>query len=103
MPVEPDLRVVAEFGHQGLDLRGFGHERRVPWPAGESLVDVLINNGHDVPYSCQSGECATCLCKLTKGTVEMAVTDGLDPDDAEDGYILGCQAKPTSPELEVEY
>jgi 3-ketosteroid 9alpha-monooxygenase subunit B len=75
----------------------------VPWPEGESLVDVLINNGHDVPYSCQSGECATCLCKLTKGTVEMAVTDGLDPDDAEDGYILGCQAKPTSPELEVEY
>ncbi|GAB3129412.1 3-ketosteroid-9-alpha-hydroxylase reductase subunit [Tsukamurella serpentis] len=75
----------------------------VPWPHSESLVDVLINNGHDVPYSCQSGECATCLCRLTKGTVEMAVTDGLDPDDAEDGYILGCQAKPTSPELEVEY
>ena len=86
-----------------VTVHNLGATFTVPWPAGESLVDVLINNGHDVPYSYQSGECATCLCKLTKGTVEMAVTDGLDPDDAEDGYILGCQAKPTSPELEVEY
>ena len=31
------------------------------------------------------------------------IKDPDDPDDAEDGYILGCQAKPTSPELEVEY
>ena len=84
---------------------GSPHERAqlLQHPALDEGLDVLINNGHDVPYSCQSGECATCLCKLTKGTVEMAVTDGLDPDDAEDGYILGCQAKPTSPELEVEY
>ncbi|GAA4405683.1 ferredoxin--NADP reductase [Tsukamurella soli] len=75
----------------------------VAWPRDRTLVDVLIDNGHDVPYSCQSGECATCICRLSKGSVEMAVSDGLDPDDAEDGYILGCQAKPTADELEVEY
>ncbi|TWS23359.1 ferredoxin--NADP reductase [Tsukamurella sputi] len=99
--VPHDVEVTADSPE--VTVHNLGATFTVPWPEGETLVDVLINNGHDVPYSCQSGECATCLCKLTKGTVEMAVTDGLDPDDAEDGYILGCQAKPTSPELEVEY
>lgn len=32
------------------------------------------------------------------------MTDALDPpDDVADGYILGCQAKPTSPTLKVEF
>ncbi|MDF0530836.1 ferredoxin--NADP reductase [Tsukamurella sp. 8F] len=75
----------------------------IAWPRDRTLVDVLIAGGHDVPYSCQSGECATCICRLSKGTVSMDVSDGLDPEDKEDGYILGCQAKPTADELEVEY
>ncbi len=86
-----------------VTVHNLGASFSVPWPRDRNLVDVLIDNGHDVPYSCQSGECATCICRLTKGTVDMAVTDGLDPDDAEDGYILGCQALPTSDDLEVEY
>jgi 3-ketosteroid 9alpha-monooxygenase subunit B len=86
-----------------VTVHGLGKSFTTAWPTDETLVDVLISAGHDVPYSCQSGECATCLCRLTKGTVEMTVTDGLDPEDAEDGYILGCQARPTADELEVEY
>lgn len=86
-----------------VTVYGLGATFTTAWPKDENLVDVLVNVGHDVPYSCQSGECATCLCKLTKGTVEMRITDALDPEDAEDGYILGCQARPTATELEVEY
>ncbi|MEZ5210198.1 2Fe-2S iron-sulfur cluster-binding protein [Gordonia sp. (in: high G+C Gram-positive bacteria)] len=73
------------------------------WPRSRSLVDVMLAAGLDAPYSCQEGECGSCACTLTEGTVEMANSGALDPDDIADGYILGCQAKPTSDKLKVEF
>lgn len=69
----------------------------------KTLLDTMLDAGHEAPYSCTSGACSTCMAKLTKGTVEMEACFALDDDEIADGYILSCQAHPTSAEVEVDF
>ncbi|GED99869.1 3-ketosteroid-9-alpha-hydroxylase reductase subunit [Gordonia spumicola] len=91
----------ADAAQVEVELDGETHE--LVWPRSRTLVDIMLAAGLDAPYSCQEGECGSCACTLTEGTVEMEVSGALDPDDIADGYILGCQAKPTSDKLRVEF
>ncbi len=72
-------------------------------PAGKTILDVLIAQKLDPPYSCTSGSCSTCMAKLLKGNVKMEVCLALDDDEVEEGYILTCQSHPTTPEVELTY
>ena len=69
----------------------------------KTLLDTMLDAGHEAPYSCTSGACSTCMAKLTKGTVEMEACFALDDDEIADGYILTCQAHATSSEVEVNF
>lgn len=80
-----------------------GEAHRFDWPAGRTLVDVLLDRGVDVPYSCRSGDCGSCACTLVSGRVAMEKSDILDPADIAEGYILGCQSRPESGPIEVEF
>lgn len=80
-----------------------GETHRLDWPRKRSLVDIMLAAGLDAPYSCQEGECGSCACTLVEGTVDMDNPGALDPEDIEDGYILGCQAHPTSDTLRIEF
>lgn len=70
---------------------------------GKTILDSLIELKKDAPYSCTSGACSTCMAKVTKGTVKMDSCYALDDDEVAAGYILTCQAHPTSPEVEISY
>ncbi|RRQ27446.1 ferredoxin--NADP reductase [Rhodococcus sp. Eu-32] len=80
-----------------------GEQHTLAWPSESTLIDVLITAGVDAPYSCREGECGSCACILRRGTVDPGTNSALTPEDVDDGYILACQAKPTSPNLEVEF
>jgi ring-1,2-phenylacetyl-CoA epoxidase subunit PaaE len=70
---------------------------------GKTILDMLIDLKKDAPYSCTSGACSTCMAKVTKGTVKMDSCYALDEDEIKAGYILTCQAHPTSSEVEITY
>ena len=72
-------------------------------PAGKALLFAVIDAGGDAPYSCTSGACATCMAKVKKGTVKMDACFALDESEIKQGYILTCQAHPTSEEVEITY
>lgn len=91
----------ADAAEVEVELDGQTHV--LVWPRSRNLVDVMLAAGLDAPYSCQEGECGSCACTLVEGTVEMENSGALDPDDIADGYILGCQATPTSDNLKVEF
>ena len=69
----------------------------------KTILDFALEHDIDAPYSCQGGICSTCLAKLDKGSVEMDNNQILTDDEIQDGYILSCQARPTSDEVIINY
>lgn len=103
-PFAPIARLRPSTGSiSTVDITLDGDTHTLDWPADATLIDVMVNAGIDAPYSCREGECGSCACVLVDGTVNPGNTEALDPDDVADGYILGCQARPTSPTLRVEF
>ena len=69
----------------------------------KTILDIALENDIDAPYSCQGGICSACLALLTVGSVEMDNNQILTDDEIKDGYILSCQARPTSDKIEINY
>ncbi len=74
--------------------------RRVP---DETLLESARRAGLSPPFSCEAGNCGTCMGKLVEGTATMRVNDALEDDEVADGYILTCQAVPDTGSISVTY
>lgn len=73
-------------------------------PQGSNnLLDAAMNHHADLPYACKGGVCCTCRAKLEEGTVEMAVNYALEQEEVDAGFILSCQAVPTSEKVVVNF
>jgi ring-1,2-phenylacetyl-CoA epoxidase subunit PaaE len=70
---------------------------------GDSILDEVEAQGVDAPYSCRGGVCCTCRAKIVKGTARMDSNMALTDKEVEEGYILTCQAHPTSEELKITF
>ena len=70
---------------------------------GETLLESARRGGLPPPFSCEAGNCGTCIAKLTEGTATMRVNDALDDDEVADGYVLTCQAVPDTARVAVTY
>ncbi|NQU38253.1 MAG: ferredoxin--NADP reductase [Actinobacteria bacterium] len=81
-----------------LSVEVNGQTHAVSWPREQSLVEVVVNEGVDAPYSCLAGICRTCECEVTSGSVE---------DDTREftvgSRVLSCQVRPTSNEVSIRY
>jgi ring-1,2-phenylacetyl-CoA epoxidase subunit PaaE len=73
-----------------------GEEHNVPIGAAETLLQAALAAGIDAPYLCTEGRCGTCMSWLRSGEVTMATTRALSPRNAERGYVLACQSRPSS-------
>jgi ring-1,2-phenylacetyl-CoA epoxidase subunit PaaE len=69
----------------------------------QSVLDAARAAGLPAPYACKGGVCATCRAKLVSGTVEMKVNYGLSASELAQGYVLTCQAAPTSAGVVLDY
>jgi ferredoxin-NADP reductase len=80
-----------------------GKRRTVPQHAGETLLESARRAGLTPPFSCEAGNCATCIAQITKGEAKMRVNNALDDDEVTEGWVLTCQGEPVTPEVTVEY
>lgn len=80
-----------------------GKEINIEVGADKTILDALIDEKHDVPYSCTSGACSTCIAKVKEGTVTMDACYALDDDEIADGYVLVCQSRAQSEEVELTF
>lgn len=69
----------------------------------ETIIDALIKMDIDAPYSCNQGNCSTCIARVIEGEVTMSKCETLDKDEIVDGYILACQAQPKTDTLFVSF
>ena len=80
-----------------------GMRHRFSVPAGRHVVDAAIEAGIRVPFSCKGGMCCTCRARIVEGAAVMANNYSLEPWEMEKGFILTCQAIPTTPQLVIDY
>jgi len=73
-------------------------DHTVPIAVGETLMQAALAAGIDAPHSCTEGRCGTCMAWLRNGDVAMASTRALSKRNYERGYVLACQARPSSDE-----
>jgi ring-1,2-phenylacetyl-CoA epoxidase subunit PaaE len=82
-------------------LDGMRHHFSVP--NGSHVVDAAIAAGIRVPYSCKGGMCCTCRARVVEGAAVMTTNYSLEPWEIDKGFILTCQAIPTTPRLVLDY
>ncbi|MCG3189668.1 MAG: 1,2-phenylacetyl-CoA epoxidase, subunit E [Burkholderiaceae bacterium] len=68
-----------------------------------SILDCASSAGLEVPFSCTSGVCGTCRAKLIEGSVRMERNFALDKAEVAAGYVLTCQAHPTSERVVLSF
>ena len=57
----------------------------------ESLLVAAARAGISMAYSCKTGRCSTCKCKVLRGsTTALQDETGLDEAEKAQGWILGC-------------
>lgn len=75
----------------------------VPIVPGETLLETARRAGLEPPFSCEAGNCGTCMAKLEEGHATMRVNDALEEDEVAEGYILTCQSVPDTDSVTVRY
>lgn len=66
--------------------------------SGQNLLELLNQHAVPISYSCMSGRCGTCRCKVTQGQVLHSGPQVGRPAAANhDPYVLACQAVLTEP------
>jgi ring-1,2-phenylacetyl-CoA epoxidase subunit PaaE len=74
-----------------------------PVAADEGVIDAGLRAGLELPFSCKGGMCCTCRAKLVSGTVKMMRNYSLEPWEMEQGFVLACQSRPTSPAVSLDF
>jgi ring-1,2-phenylacetyl-CoA epoxidase subunit PaaE len=81
-----------------------GRRRSFPMsPSDPSVLHAAERAGLTLPFSCRSGICATCRTRITEGAAVMTHNIALERWETELGFVLCCQARPTTPTLEISY
>ncbi len=81
--------------HYSVTFVPSGHTVRCP--PDRSILDVGLDGGVNLPFSCRSGICRTCRGRLVDGSVDVGDVHAayLTAVDRAAGFIHLCQAKAT--------
>jgi len=71
--------------------------------AETSVLDAALRVRSELPYSCKGGMCATCKGRIEVGEVSMAKNYALVDEEVDAGFVLTCQAHPTTDRVVVRY
>ena len=80
-----------------------GKQHELSMRRDQHVLDVALSAGLDLPYSCKAGVCCTCRAKVLDGSVSMDKNFTLEEAEMAQGFVLSCQARPTTDRLTVSY
>jgi ring-1,2-phenylacetyl-CoA epoxidase subunit PaaE len=82
-------------------LDGKEHEMHIG--PDDHVLDVALDAGLDLPFSCKAGVCCTCRAKVLSGEVVMDKNFTLEADEMAQGYVLSCQARAKTKHITVSF
>ena len=88
---------------ESIVVRLEGRKHTIPYESGDTILDTVRRAALKPPFSCKAGNCGTCMAFLGEGTVTMRINNVLHASEVEEGWVLTCQAIPTSREVVVDY
>ena len=80
-----------------------GKSAVIRYQPGDTLLETARRGGLRPPFSCESGNCATCMAFLKEGAADMRANNALTPEEVDEGWILTCQGLPKGKTVTVEY
>lgn len=88
---------------ESLVIRLGRRKHVVDYRLGDTILETARRAGLSPPFSCESGSCATCMAHVDEGSATMRVNNALSADEVDEGWVLTCQAIPTSRTVVVDY
>ncbi|MEU9979015.1 2Fe-2S iron-sulfur cluster-binding protein [Streptomyces sp. NPDC051014] len=72
-------------------------------PGDAVILDALLRERAQAPYACRDGVCGSCRAKVVTGGVTTGHQHALDADEVAAGYTLACRARPSTPDLTLDF
>ena len=101
--VKQDIKTISAVADAELTISLQGETKTLNIPEGKTILQTLRDANIEVPYSCESGICGTCVARLKSGAVEMKSCMALDDGEVKKGLVLCCQALPTSESVSITF
>jgi len=94
--------VAEELKEREVTIRYDGQEYKVLVPPDKGILESALDQGIDLPYSCQSGLCTACRGKALSGKVKLDEEEGLSQSERAEGYVLTCVGHPLTDDVVIE-
>ena len=91
-----------EIRERTVTIRYDGQEYKVVVPPEKGILESALDQGIDLPYSCQSGLCTACRGKALSGKVKLDEEEGLSQSERAEGYVLTCVGHPLTDDVVIE-
>jgi len=75
---------------------------KISVPNNKTILQQVIYENIELPYSCRSGACSTCKASCISGEVSMIEGHFLEDKEVDSGKILTCVSYPKSEEVVIE-
>jgi len=85
-----------------VTVRYDGQEYKFVVEPNRTILETALDQGIDLPYSCQSGLCTACRGRALSGKVKLDEEEGLSQSERAEGYVLTCVGHPITDDVVIE-
>jgi ring-1,2-phenylacetyl-CoA epoxidase subunit PaaE len=85
-----------------VTIRYDGQEHKFVVQPNRAILETALEQGIDLPYSCQSGLCTACRGRAISGKVKLDEEEGLSQSERNAGYVLTCVGHPLTDDVVIE-
>lgn len=100
-PVEIEFPLVEDIEVE-FKYNGVVYETKLENNRNKLLQSLSILK-FPVPFSCKSGICGSCECRLVEGEVELLENEYLTESEEEKGNILACMSFPLTNKIKLDF